>query len=192
MTSAVIWVWLKLFKKERCLGKYQPLHLRTSLALPFSGGLYIPMFGPRNCFNRMFCCSLQERHQDAQCNGLRCIREQRCALFSRFGDGCQWHSANAALPLCEGFPQRTLAHGLRCQPVISLWHWVDSSERFVTWWFSWVRVLLQRTGFTVKDAASLSRELCSVGLGNPTGWTPPPPHIHTLVWAAHLGLLPQL
>lgn len=62
----------------------------------------------------------------------------------------------------------------------------------VTWWFSCMGLLLHRTDCGIEDAASLSWARLTVGLGNPTGLSSPPPDINTLVWTALLGLLPEL
>lgn len=50
-------------KKEKCLRKHQTLQLWRSLGLPFSAGVSVSTFGPRNSFSTLFCCSLWERHQ---------------------------------------------------------------------------------------------------------------------------------
>lgn len=104
--------------------------------------------------------------------GHRCMNKQCSPLFTVLGDSFQWHFADATFSLYEGIPQRKLVHDLRCQPVNSLWHCVDSSEWSVTWWFSCLGVLLQMTDFSSEMLPNCLENFWQWVLEIPLGWVP--------------------
>lgn len=172
MTGTAIAVSLTQVKKEKCGGKCQTSQLWRSLALPFSVGLYVSVFQPRNYFHKISYCSLQQSLRALDFLGHQCMNKQCSPLFTVFGDSFQWHFADATFPLYEGIPQRKLVHDLRCQPVNSLWHCVDSSEWSMTWWFSCLGVLLQMTDFSSEMLPNCLENFWQWVLEIPLGWVP--------------------
>lgn len=89
------------------------------------------------CLDQEALSSLAKASQIRDLLGYWCISEECSALFVEFGDSFQWHFCWCNSSGLYGHPQRKLVHDLRCQPVISLCHCVDSSAWSVTsWWLS--------------------------------------------------------
>lgn len=87
-----------------------------------------------------------------------------------------WYSSSALWR----HPQRKLVHDLRCQPVISLWHCVDSSE----WSVTSLQLVSLHGGYFAKDrlqhgGCCMSWELLTESLGNSLRLNSPSfPHWH--------------